>query len=286
MTRGLLQEIKLAELIQLVSMSDRTGVLELTPLHPAQHATTRPIMGQIFFREGQPYAASLAERTGMAAAENLFLWEAGFFAFRLLEWTDLPPQPNFTERDNTAALMLRGLDRLATWTTARTLVPTLRAVLHRKEARADRPGFTPDTPEGQMLALCDGRRQLEDVAQQLGLGRIRCREVAAHLLTTEHVCYGPLSLGEQLTRVIAINTLPTLGVAADLFADHALRTMHIAPEQLEAVRDLDVAAVQGVIAALTRAVATTLDGMRAGALARHLCHTLEVPLLSPEVHHV
>lgn len=284
MTRGLLQEIRLTEIIQLMGISERTGVLDVTPLYPRRRRPVHMPLGQIAFREGLPIAARLADRHGTAALENLFLWEAGFFAFRALDVADLPEQNLTIESD---ILVLQGVKRQEQWNEARALVPTMRAVLHRA---APRPGQTlphPATPEGQLLAVCDGWTQLDAQAQQLGWGRLRGREVAAHLLAGGLVAYGPLSVGERLVQALVLQSLPTLGVAADLFCNDALLMVHIAPEHLSHVTFIAIPTVQAVIGDIERSVAETLDPMRAEALARHLCHALHVSYEPPaEVQHV
>ncbi len=295
MTRGLLHEIKLHELIQFIGLSDRTGVLELTPLYPRRHRPAQIPTGQIFFREGLPHAAFVADRVGQAAAENLFLWEAGFFVFHAIQPNDLPPENITQEVDGSESLyksqslVFRGVNRMHQWHVARSLVPTLRAVLQPKPPQA---GASPSPlderdPASHLLALCDGYRQIDAQAQMLGWGRLRCREVAARLLADDYVVYGPMSMGEQLVRAIAELALPTLGIAADLFCDDALRACGMAPEHIGQIQQFAIMQVQQVISEMEADVGETLDPMRAEALARHLCHGLRVPYVSrAEVRHV
>lgn len=272
MTEGLLQEIKLAEIIQLIGMSEMTGDLELTPLFPAGQRQARLPVGHLFFYEGNPHAAFLADRTGEAAAENLFLWEAGFFVFRPLATTELPPA---NLRQGIESLILRGLDRLEAWNAALTLVPTLRAILCLAPADAARPA--PEARAAALLAACDGQRQLAEIAVTLGWGGLRCREAAASLLRAGHVAYRPFSDGEKLVQAVVAAALPSLGVAADLFCDDALAAVGLIPEHLGRLTNVSVLTVQQMIGAIERDVAATLDAERAAALGDHLRVALRVP---------
>src|SRR5579883_1652523 len=126
MTEGLLQEIPLVEVIQLIAINAATGNLELVPLFPATQPRERMPIGHLAFREGKPHAAFLADRAREHAVENMFLWEAGFFTFTSCEPQDLPP-PNLTV--DTPTLIFRGIMRQEDWARVRELVPTIHMAL-------------------------------------------------------------------------------------------------------------------------------------------------------------
>ncbi len=272
MTEGLLQEIALSEIIQLVAMSYKTGDLELTPLFPLNYRD-RPIKtGHIYFREGGMHAAFLAERRGEPAVENLFLWEAGSFAFRSLPANNLPPANLFTSYE---ILMLKGIARLDGWKSARELVPTLRVCPRR--AASSRPPPEIHTAEAQMLARCDGQTQLSTIAMRLKLGGLRCRETAAALARVGHIVVESLSAGERLARAIVVAAMPTLGVAADMFCDDALKAVRLNPETLARTTLVTVPTVARIIGEIERSVAMVLGQQRARDLATTLSAALGVP---------
>ena len=91
MTEGLLQEIPLDGVIQLMTLGGGTGELELVPLLPPHQAQTRVPVGHLFFREGALHAAFLADRAGEAVMKTLFLWEAGFFTWTPRDAQAIPP---------------------------------------------------------------------------------------------------------------------------------------------------------------------------------------------------
>ena len=274
MTEGLLQEIPLAEMLQLITtISGETGVLELMPLFPAHQPRTQIPVGQIFFRVGHVHAAFLADRSREAAVENLFLWEAGFFTFQRRETQDLPPANIFID---SRLLMLQGISRLDEWTQARTIVPSLHIVLRPSHLPASEPPPATHTPAAQVLAQCDGVLELTDIAKRLGIGRLRCREAAATLLRQGFVVASPPSAGQRLIRLVAQTAHPMLGVAAELFCEDALRALHIPPESLPRLTDLTVADVAMVVSQMERNVAAVLGPQRARDLAAQLCTALGI----------
>lgn len=286
MTEGLLQEIRLAEVIQLIFMSEKSGDLELAPLYPARQARKNVPTGHLYFRDGHIHAAVLADRVGEAAAENLFLWEAGFFTFHTLQSQELPPANIHCDSQS---LILRGVERLDRWKSARELVPTLRAVLRRKSPTpaATLPGL--HTPQGLLLAQCDGTTQLIDIAPRLNMGWLRCREAAATLLGDGLVAYAPTSAGEKLVKAVIVAAMPLLGVAADLFCEDALRAVGIAPETMSQVHSLSVAAVTQVIREIEREVVQVLGAQRGADIAGRLAAGLRITIPATngnEVHHV
>lgn len=286
MTEGLLQEIRLAEVIQLIFMSEKTGDLELMPLYPARQARKNVPVGHLYFRDGHIHAAMLADRVGESAAENLFLWEAGFFNFRALPPHELPPANIHCDSQS---LILRGVERLDRWKSAREMVPTLRAVLRRKSPTPAATLPELHTPEGLLLAQCDGATQLIDIAPRLNMGWLRCREAAAKLLSDGLVAYGPTSAGEKLVKAVIVAAMPLLGVAADLFCEDALRVVGIAPETVNQIQSLSVAAVTQVIREIEREVVLVLGAQRGADIANRLAAGLGIAVPATngkEIHHV
>lgn len=281
MTEGLLQEVPLAEMLQLITtLSGATGVLGLTPLLPAQQPPTKIPVGQIFFREGHVHAAFLADRTREAAVENLFLWEAGFFTFQPCEKQDLPPANIFID---SRLLMLQGIERLDAWTKARLAVPTLHTVLRPTHfpGGIKPPPLQPVSEQvlalaDSLLALCDGQLALTELTKRMGIGRLRCREAAEVLLREGWAVAAPASAGQRLMALVAQTAHPMLGVAAELFCEDALRALNIPPETLARVSGLTVATVAEVVEHIEQDVAKVLGPQRAEDLAEQLRRTLGI----------
>jgi hypothetical protein len=267
MTEGLLQEIPLAEVIQLIAINAATGDLELMPLFPAHQPRERMPVGHLYFRDGHPHAAFLGERAREAAVENMFLWEAGFFTFAPRAAHDLPPANLSME---THTLILHGITRQDRWHRACELVPTVHTILQRTTPAVPAPPPAAHTPEAQILAQFDGQASLAGCAARARLGRLRAREAAANLLRAGFAALVPPSAGERLARLVAQSAYPMLGVAAELFCDDALRAAGMPPELLERVTTLSVAAVAQVVSGIETGVAAVLGPQRAGDLAERL----------------
>jgi Domain of unknown function (DUF4388) len=285
-TEGLLQDVHLSELIQIIALNEKTGILELTPLFPA---TQQPVTltGHLFFREGILQAARLDDRSGESAVENLFLWGAGRFIFRPLAETLLPP-PNIELPHE--KLILQGIKRSDRWYKAREYIPTMRVIPQRNPKPPASAPPSLHTPEGQLLAVCDGTSQLSHLSQRLPFGGLRCREAAAELLSQNFIRLMPPSAGEQLMRLIITITYPLLGIASEIFCEDAMRQTHIIPENLVYVPIISVSTVSAIVAEIERAVTLVLGPQRATALAQQLCDALGIAplhsLTGREIFHV
>jgi hypothetical protein len=285
-TEGFLQEIRLAEIIQLLWMSNKTGDLELTPIYPARRRDARMPIGHLYFRNGAIQAAVLANRTGDSAVENLFLWESGRFTFRSTPLQSMPPA-NITVE--TQSLILRGVALCDNWTINREIVPTTRIILARSPHIATFPPLDTQTPEARLLVLCDGNRQLHEIIPIMQIGGIRCRQTAATLITRGYLVPHPPSAGERLNHIMVTTIHPLLGIAAELFCDEALLLASINPENLAQTTTLSIQQVTKVIAEMEREVTTVLGPQRAKRLTENLNNALGIqPQISfgKEIHHV
>ena len=151
---GNLNKFPLRELIEMVVYSSVTGVLELR---------AGADIGQIFFRDGQPYHAAAGERTGMEAVAAMFEERDSPFRFvadRETEASTLWIDP--------WELIERGEKQSRQWLRIRTFIPNLECVpaLHG----------TPVTNQihiseavWPVLAAVDGRRNVVEIATYLNL---------------------------------------------------------------------------------------------------------------------
>ncbi|MBA3823744.1 MAG: DUF4388 domain-containing protein [Ktedonobacterales bacterium] len=289
MTEGLLQEIPLDGVIQLVTLGGGTGELELVPLLPPHQAGSRVPVGHLFFREGALHAAFLAERGGEAVMKTLFLWEAGFFTWTPRDAQSIPPA-NIMQ--DTSLVILSGFKHHETWTQAREVIPTLRVVLCRPSSPLPGPpGPLPETHtlDAQVLALCDGQTQLAQISERLGGGRIACRFAAARLVVAGLLAVKPLTMGEKLARSVAITAHPLLGVAGEIFCDAALQRTGIDPATLAQPQKLRIGQVAQVVSEMGGDVAAVLGAQRARDMTEQLGTALGVASYQTNeggIHHV
>jgi len=148
--QGSLAELHLPDIIQLVSVSGKTGVF---------HLTDGDQEGQIFLRDGQIVHAELDDLSGEEAVYSLAIWRQGEFRF---DATGAPPRETI-QKSNTSLLM-EAARRLDEW-----------RVLSKKIPSVDRvPEFViPENREGQinlntmewlLLSKIDGKRSLRAIA--------------------------------------------------------------------------------------------------------------------------
>lgn len=167
---GRLEAMSLANLIQVLEVEQRTGVLTLTRGQEAGH---------IHFREGQMTHAVQGARRGEAAVFRLLRWAEGEFAFD----AEPRPAPAVAEvRGPNRMLLVDGAQRgdrmdallaeLPGLPPRLRIAPPFDALLH---ARAPSPEMR------QMFALVDGSRDLAQVVDESPLDDVATLEYVSRL---------------------------------------------------------------------------------------------------------
>jgi hypothetical protein len=151
---GNLNKFPLRELIEMVVYSSVTGVLEL-------RAGTE--IGQIFFRDGQPYHAVAGERTGMDAIAAMFEERDSPFRF-------------VADREAEAAtlwldpwdLIERGEAQARQWSRIRTFMPNLECIPALRGTPSANQIHISEAV-WPVLSAVDGRRSVSEIASHLNL---------------------------------------------------------------------------------------------------------------------
>jgi hypothetical protein len=151
---GNLNKFPLRELIEMVVYSSVTGVLELR---------TGADIGQVFFRDGQPYHAAAGERTGMDAITAMFEERDSPFRF-------------VADREAEAAtlwidpweLIERGETQARQWARIRTFIPNLECIPALRGAPAANQIHISETV-WPVLSAVDGQRNVAEIAEYLNL---------------------------------------------------------------------------------------------------------------------
>jgi hypothetical protein len=151
---GGLDKFPLRELIEMVVYSSVTGVLEL-------HAGTD--VGQIFFRDGQPYHAAAREHVGMDAIATMFEERDALFRFvadrETTEWSLWVDPWELIERGEREAQL---------WARVRACIPGMEWVpVLRGAPTADHIHIRESA--WPVLAAIDGQRSVTAVADHLNL---------------------------------------------------------------------------------------------------------------------
>ena len=151
---GNLNKFPLRELIEMVVYSSVTGVLELR---------AGADIGQIFFRDGQPYHAAAGQRVGMDAVTAMFEERDSPFRFvadREAEASTLWIDP--------WELIERGEMQARQWSRVRALLPNMECVPALRGAPAANQIHISETV-WPVLSAVDGQRNVSEIATYLNL---------------------------------------------------------------------------------------------------------------------
>jgi hypothetical protein len=204
--QGSLSELPLPDVIQLVSVSGKTGAFEIR----REHET-----GTIFLRDGQIVDAMVGRLRGDAAVYEMAIWSQGFFVFRPGEEAD-----EVTIHISNANLMMEAARRLDEWRVLSRKIPSLDLVPYftTREKGADQVTLSPQ--EWILVTRINGERSIEEIANQLGWTPFDVSKLLFGMVTTSLVALGnPGESGETGQRWQAgLNPVTLLGLAEKIRA--------------------------------------------------------------------
>jgi len=179
--QGSLKELPLPDIIQLVSVSGKTGVFALRNGSDS---------GQIFLRKGQIVHAKAGSLEGEEAVYELAIWRQGDFVFTPGKETETTT----IERSNTNLLM-EAARRIDEWQILSKKIPSTRMVpVFTVQGATTSVSFTPQ--EWSLICKIDERRSIEEIAAGLNLSPFEVCKVLYGLLTS-----GLVALREDLRRL-------------------------------------------------------------------------------------
>ena len=151
--QGSLSELPLPDVIQLVSVSGKTGAFEIQ----GQHST-----GKIFLRDGQIVDALVGRLRGDSAVYEMAIWSQGTFSFNPGEESD-----QITIHMSNANLMMEAARRLDEWRVLSRKIPSLDLVPYftSREHAADQVTLSPQ--EWILVTRIDGEKTIEEIASDL-----------------------------------------------------------------------------------------------------------------------
>jgi hypothetical protein len=204
--QGSLSELPLPDVIQLVSVSGKTGAFEIR----REHET-----GTIFLRDGQIVDAMVGRLRGDAAVYEMAIWSQGFFVFRPGEEAD-----EVTIHISNANLMMEAARRLDEWRVLSRKIPSLDLVPYftTREKGADQVTLSPQ--EWILVTRINGERSIEEIANKLGWTPFDVSKLLFGMVTTSLVALGnPGESGETGQRWQAgLNPVTLLGLAEKIRA--------------------------------------------------------------------
>lgn len=214
--QGSLSELPLPDIIQLISVSGKTGMFSLT--NGASH-------GEIYLRQGQIVHGETGKLAGEEAVYEMAIWQEGEFVF-------IPGQETehkSVRRSNTNLLM-EAARRIDEWKVLSKRIPSTRMVpVFTNHSSTTSVSLTPQ--EWNLISKVDERRSIDEIALGLGKSPFEVCKLLYGLLTSQLVSLkdnlGDLS-ADQLDKMSA----EELNRIVDQILQHA-RGQLSKPEHLE-----------------------------------------------------
>lgn len=151
--QGSLSELSLPDVIQLVSVSGKTGAFRLTQGEE---------QGRIFLKDGQIVDAAIGNLRGEHAVYEMAIWSTGEFYFNPGEETH-----EVTVRRSNANLMMEAARRLDEWRVLSRKIPSLDLVPYFCPRDQGQDQVTLSPQEWVLVTRIDGRRSIEQIAEDL-----------------------------------------------------------------------------------------------------------------------
>jgi Domain of unknown function (DUF4388) len=166
--QGSIQELPVPDIIQLVSVSGKTGMFTL--VRGAER-------GFIYLKNGQMVHARLGDLTGEEAIYALAIWSSGEFQFTPGEEADVAS----IEKSNTSLLM-EAARRLDEWKVLSRKIPAVDYVPIFQPRNTAEP-VTLSPPEWNIVIRIDGKRTVEELARTVDLSSFETAKILYGLIT-------------------------------------------------------------------------------------------------------
>jgi hypothetical protein len=174
--QGSLSELPLPDVIQLVSVSGKTGAFEIQGEHDS---------GRIYLRDGQIVDAIVGNLRGDSAVYEMAIWSEGTFTF-----DPGKESGQVTIHMSNASLMMEAARRLDEWRVLSRKIPSLDLVPYftSREQGADQVTLSPQ--EWILVTRIDGERSIEGIAAELKWAPFDVSKLLFGMITTGLVALG------------------------------------------------------------------------------------------------
>src|SRR6185295_12229038 len=171
--QGSLKELPLPDIIQLVSVSGKTGKFTLT---------REGDRGFIFLKNGQMVHATVADLIGEEAIYSLAIWNSGEFQFTP---GDEPDRQTITKSNTN--LLMEAARRLDEWRVLSKKVPSVELVpeLMMRENRHEQITLNPH--EWMLITKIDGLRSIAEIGRILNMSSFDVAKILYGMITSELV---------------------------------------------------------------------------------------------------
>src|SRR5262245_51958469 len=168
--QGSLAELHLPDIIQLVSVSGKTGVF---------HLTDGALRGEIYLNEGRIVHAEMDEQRGEEAVYALAIWRQGEFRF-----DPGPPTEQQTITKSNTNLLMEAALRLDEWRVLSKKVPSV-DLIPEFVVQENREGqINLNTVEWLILSKIDGNRSIKGIAGAANLSVFDAAKMLYGLIAT------------------------------------------------------------------------------------------------------
>jgi uncharacterized protein DUF4388 len=168
--QGSLAELHLPDIIQLISVSGKTGVFHLTDGH---------LKGQIFLNDGKIVHAELDDVAGEEAVYSLAIWSQGEFRFD----PGVATEHRTISKSNTNLLM-EAARRLDEWRVLSKKVPSTDMIPEFVVLEGRDGQINLNTSEWLILSKIDGQRSIKQMAAASGLSVFDVAKILYGLVAT------------------------------------------------------------------------------------------------------
>jgi hypothetical protein len=170
--QGSLKELPLPDIIQLVSVSGKTGVFSLK---------TADQSGEIYLHDGEIIHAVAGDVEGEEAVYELAIWQEGDFVFKPAVETD-----QRTIKKSNTNLLMEAARRIDEWQVLSKRIPSTRLVpVFTNQSSSTSISFTPQ--EWSVICKVDERRTIDELAAVLGLSAFEVCKLLYGLITASLV---------------------------------------------------------------------------------------------------
>lgn len=167
--QGSLQELHLPDVIQLVSVSGKSGIFVLN---------RRGEEGYIYLENGRIVHAVLGRLLGEEAVYTLATWNEGSFHFQP---GDEPPTRTITK--NNTNLLMEAARRLDEWRVLSKRIPSLDRIPKFKVPEGKQGQINLNTQEWLILSKIDGAHSIEQIAESVNLSTFEVAKLLYGLVT-------------------------------------------------------------------------------------------------------
>ena len=288
---GSLSDISLPDVIQLVSVSGKTGVFTLS---------SEGVDGKIFLKDGQITDASAGKLTGELAVYEMATWRKGQFIFT----ANIQPERVTVTKSNTN-LMMEAARRLDEFRVLQRKIPSMDAIPYFLPREPGQDQITLSPQEWAIVTKVDGQLSIKQLEEATGLPAFDVCKVLFGLVTSGLLSMRTVDNGKEipaqgpplapspetaeqrsaqgLSSGLSPRSLFALADNVRKVADDCVglsgsiaveKQYRVARADIEAGKGLP--AVQGLVDRLARAISLLEGGDRAGEFLRKV-H----PLLQP-----